>query len=226
MKNLTVKKIIEFRKKSERSKRQFVADLRLEVEKDKTDSGGDYWVSSVSALCNAYKRSDTQIVKDKMEELEEKLGGTEIKITKNMYQRNIEILYNYENFDFKQLQPVKKMTYQRKAKSSALLLIKGLAIQAKPSHVFTFERNGVKEIGAIWFIAKLGGYKKDELSIFADILYRYLKIASSGTYVLNPDYCLAVDVVNAYEVNYAQIQNGEIPEMLVSTLTEIKKFMN
>ena len=225
MKNLTVKNIIEFRNKTDRSKRKFAEGLKLDVEKDNSEGGGDYWVSSVSALCNAYKRIDLQLVKDKMDELEEKLGNTEIKTTKAMYKRNIEILYNYEDFDFRKLQPQRKMAFQRKPKAYSNLTLKGLQIQATPSHVFTFERNGVREIGAIWFIAKLGGYKKDELGMFADILFRYLKTNYSDDYVLNSKYCVAVDVVNAHDVSYAQIQKAEIPEVLVSTIGEIKRLM-
>lgn len=226
MKNLTVKNIIEFRNKTDRSKRRFVEDMRLDIEKDRSDGGGDYWVSSVSALCNAYKQNDLRFVKDKMDELEEKLANTEIKTTKDMYKRNIEILYNYEDFDFKKLQPQRKMAFQRKPKAYSVLTLKGLQIQSNPSHVFTFERNGVKEIGAIWFIAKLGGYKKDELGMFADILFRYLNTNYPDDYVLNSKYCVAVDVVNVHQVSYAQIQKAEIPEILVTTIGEIKRLMS
>lgn len=226
MKKLTAKNLIAFRNKNERSKRKFVDDLRVDVEKENSDGGGDYWVSSVSALCNAFRRTAPRIVKDKMEELEEKLEKTNIKTTKNMYKRNIEVLYNYEGFDFRTLQPKRKMVFQRKPKTFSLLTLKGLQVQSNPSHVFTFERNGVTEIGAIWFIAKLGGYKKDELGIFADIMFRYLKTNYSDEYVLNPKYCVAVDVVKAHDVNYDQIQKSEVPDLLNATLNEIKRLIN
>jgi len=226
MRKLTAKNLIAFRNKNERSKRKFVDDLKVDIEKESSDGGGDYWVSCVSALCNAFRRTDPRIIKNKMEELEEKLEKTNTKTTKNMYKRNIEVLYNYEGFDFRTLQPKRKMVFQRKPKTFSLLTLKGLQVQSNPSHVFTFERNGVTEIGAVWFIAKLGGYKKDELGIFADILFRYLKTNYSDKYVLNSKYCVAVDVVNANEVNYAQIQKLEVPDLLNATLSEIKKFIN
>ena len=105
------------------------------------------------------------------------------------------------------------------------MTIKGLEVQAVPHHVFAFQKDDVEEIGAILFIAKLNGFKKDELGMFSDVLYRYLKTHYSKEYQLNPNYCIAVDVCNNLEVNYSQLEKGEIPMILNSTLDEIKKLM-
>jgi hypothetical protein len=37
--------------------------------------------------------------------------------------------------------------------------------------------------------------------------------------------CIAVDVVENYELNYAQMEKDDIPLILNSTLDEVKSFM-
>lgn len=107
MKKLSVKSIVEFRGKTEKGKKKFATDLKLNKEKNSTEGGGDYWVSSLSAISNSCKSNDLQFINDKMDELKEKFENTEYKKTKTMYQRNIDILYNYEDFDLKKWRPSK-----------------------------------------------------------------------------------------------------------------------
>jgi hypothetical protein len=225
MRILSIKDIIEFRYISDKSKLKFSSNIKLNSEKINGERGGDYWVTSLSAIKNSYKHNDSQYISDKIYELERKLEKTEYDRTKIMYKRNIDILYKFEDYDFKKLKPSKKITYLKKHNSDSQLIIKGLHIQASPDHVFIYKNNDVTEIGAIWFIAKLGGYIKDELGMFADILYRYLGNNISKDYVLNPKYCIAVDVVNKFDVNYSQIIKKEIPATLITTIDEIKRFM-
>lgn len=225
MKKLSIKKIIEFRRKSDRSKKTFAQNLKLERDRKESDGGGDYWVSSLSAISNSYKRNNLQFIRDKVYELEEKFENTDFQRTKTMYSRNIDILYKYEVFDFKILKPNEQITYIKKHKSDFVLTIQGLPIEAVPHHVFSYQDEDIKEIGAIWFIAKLDGYREVELGMFTDILYRYLKINFSKDYTLNPRYCIAVDVVNNFAVNYYQIEKGEVPSILDKTIDEIKKIM-
>lgn len=225
MRKISIKNIIEFRKKSEKSKKKFATDLKLNLEKTNSDSGGDYWISSLSAISNSYRFNDLKIIKDKIEELEEKLDNTKFKKTKTMYQRNIDILYSYEDFNFKKYQPSKTITFLKKQKTHSILTLKGLQIQVIPHHLFTFKKNDVEEIGAIWFIAKLGGYSKEELGMFSDVLYKYLKANFSNEYILNPKYCMAIDVTNCSDVSYSQIQKEEVPAILSSTIESIKKLI-
>ena len=225
MKKLSAKSIIEFRGKSDRGKKNFATALKINKVKVGIEGGGDYWVSCLSAITNSYKSNDLQSIIDKRVELEEKYRETEYKRTKTMYKRNIDILYNYEDLDLKKWKPSKKIKFLKKHKDDSILNIQGLQVQATPHHVFTFQKNDVEEIGAIWFIAKLDGFRKDELGMFADILYRYLKTHFSKGYNINPKYCIAVDLFNNFEANYSQLENGEIPPILNSTLDEIKKLM-
>jgi len=60
-------------------------------------------------------------------------------------------------------------------------------VQLVIHHVFAFGKDNAPEIGAIWFIAKLGGYPKEELGMFADVLYRYLKSNFGKEYDINPN---------------------------------------
>lgn len=225
MKKLSIKNIIEFRSKSDRSKRNFAIDMKLDKEKVNTDGGGDYWVSCLSAISNSYKSNDLQSIIDKREELEAKSEETEYNRTKTMYKRNIDILNNYDDFDFKNWRPSEKLKFLKKHKDDSILTIKGLQVQVTPNHVFTFQKEGIEEIGAIWFIAKLDGFRKDELGMFTDILYKYLNTHFSKDYTLNPKYCIAVDVFNNLDVEYSQIEKGEVPKILNVTLDEIKKLM-
>jgi len=225
MRNLTIKKIIEFRMKSDKSKQKFATDLKLNIEEKNTKGGGDYWIICLSAISNSFKLNDLQNIKDKIYELEGKIENTEFQTSKIMYQKNIAILYDYEDFDFIKLRPSKKISFIKKNNTNSVITIKGLQIKVTPHHVFSFKKNGVEEVGAIWFIAKLGGYRKEELGMFTDILFRYLKNNFSKKFNLNPKYCIAVDVVNNFDVNYSQIQNTEVPAILIKTINEIKRIM-
>jgi len=225
MQKLSIKKIVEFKGKSDKSKKHFVSILKLDKPKDKEEGGGDYWVSCLSAISNSYKLNDIEPIIDKRIELEEKYGETEYNTTKTMYKRNIDILYNYEDFDLNQWKPLEKLKFIKKIKENSVLTIKGLQIQATPNHVFTFQKDSIEQVGSIWFVAKLNGFSKGELGMFADILYRYLKINFAKDYSPNSKYCIAVDVFNNLEVSFSQLENGEVPYLLNSTLDEIKKLV-
>ncbi|HEY5592707.1 MAG TPA: hypothetical protein VIK55_17025 [Paludibacter sp.] len=224
MRKLSIKEIIDFRKKSDTSKKTFALNINIEKEKNDLDGGGDYWVSCLSTISNSFKCNDNSLILDKIHELEDKFEQTEYKRTKDMYKRNIEILYKFETFDFSKWIPTNEFKIIKKYKSNFILDINGLQVQAIPQHVFTF-KNDNEEIGAIWFIAKLEGYSQTELAMFTDILYRYLNTNFSKNYRINPDYCIAVDVVKVEDLSYSKIIKEGIFLMLDSTVKEIKKLM-
>lgn len=225
MKTLSIKNIIEFRAKSDRGKKSFAININLDKEKVNAD-GGDYWVSCSSAISSSYKSNDLQPIIDRRAELVEKSKATEYPRTKTMYKRNIAILDKYENFDFKKWRPSKTMIFLKRRKGDSILTIKGFKVLAVPHHVFTFQKDGVEEIGAIWFIAKLDGFKKEDLAMFSDILYRYLAKRLSKDQILNARYCIAVDVYNNSAINYSQLEKDEVPKILNATLDDIKKWMS
>ena len=98
MKKLSIKKLLEFRGKSEKGKKTFVENIKSSKVEVPAEGGGDYWITSLSAISNSYKKTDLSIVNEKIDELREKLGNTKHNITKNMYQRNIDILKKYKTF--------------------------------------------------------------------------------------------------------------------------------
>ncbi|MEN5058451.1 hypothetical protein [Sphingobacterium kitahiroshimense] len=105
------------------------------------------------------------------------------------------------------------------------MLTKRLPLFAKPHHVFTFEENNVKKIGAVWFVAKLRGFKNEELAMVTDLLYRYLETKYSDKYELAMDYCIAIDVNTSNRIAYSRIDNGEVNSALIATVDEMKKLM-
>lgn len=148
MKKLSIKELIKFRNKSDRSKSTFARNLKFEKQEVNDEGGGDYWISCVSAISNSYKLNDLSFITDKRHELEGKHDETDHKRTKTMYKRNIDILYNFESMDFKKWRP-SKLTFAKKHKEDEILSINGLEVKAMPNHVFSFRRQDKNEIGAI-----------------------------------------------------------------------------
>ena len=62
MQALSIKKIVEFRGKSDRSKKTFALALKRDKLKPETDGGGDYWISCLSAISNSYKANDIESI--------------------------------------------------------------------------------------------------------------------------------------------------------------------
>jgi len=114
------------------------------------------------------------------------------------------------------------LCFLKQPKAYSILTINGFPIEAKPCFIYSFSINGSEEIGGIWFVAQLNGFKKSELGMFADINYRYLVKHFSNNFYVNPKYCIAVDLFNGQDVNYKEIENGEIPTLIESTIEDIK----
>lgn len=224
MEKITIKELIDFRRRSERSKKTFADHLkqRKKITSDSSE-GGDYWVSCLSAINNVFKFNKRELLDEKVEQLQEKIGKTKIDRIKSQFQRNIDILNNFQEFDFQNVKPNADLTFHKKPTLSSIIDVQGYPIHTKPSHVFSFAGANSDEIGAVWFIAKLNGYRKEELGMFADILYRYLDKHFIKDYFISPSYCLAVDVYSGRKTSYEEIQKGEIPVMLDETIEEIKK---
>ncbi|WP_438969510.1 hypothetical protein, partial [Nonlabens sp.] len=73
MKKVTVKNLIEFRGKNKRTKLTFVHNLKKEKKKSEESSGGDYWISCLSAIRNSFKENDETLLDEKIELLREKI---------------------------------------------------------------------------------------------------------------------------------------------------------
>ncbi len=222
MRKISIKDIIKFQKYSDRKKQTFASDLKKVLEPKDNDGGGDYWISSISAISNAFKSNNNKLIVEKIDELEGKLEAPLMNRTKVMYERNISILGNYEEFDFTNWVPIRNLNYLKKYKENFVIDLSGLRVHAVPQHLFTFDLGGKEEIGAIMFIATLDGYEKEELAMFTDVLYRCLDLHYSKHYSVNKEYCIAVDVENEIDVNYKQIELGKIPKRLNAIIRDIK----
>jgi hypothetical protein len=176
MEKVTVKNLIEFRRKNERTKITYVNNLKTGDKKTDEGSGGDYWVSCLSAIRNTFRFNDDNLLDEKIDLLHEKIKVTEIKRIKDQFQRNIDILSNFTDYDFHHLKPNVDLIFLRQEKKKSIIDIKGLPIESNPCHIYTFSMNDEEAIGGIWFVAKLRGYTKSELGMFADLHRTFLSL--------------------------------------------------
>jgi hypothetical protein len=223
MKKITIKQIIDFRGKGEKAKKNFALGLRQTKPEVKPENGGDYWKISVSAIAKAYKQLDSNVIADKIKETEEKLNAAKYPPVKVQYKRNIEIMRNYENFDFKKWAPPGRYVLLKNHK--AVLTIKDLFVETTPHVVFSFGKENEKEVGAIWLVAKKDGFETSEIGMFVDILARYLRIQFGKRFTPNPKYCMAIDLIKNYKISYSQLENREVSYLLNKTIDEIKSLM-
>lgn len=228
MKKITIKELVNFRRKSDRTRKNFAFKLKNREEKVKADDaendgGGDYWITSTSCIYNVFKHENTELYDLKIEELRLKFEKTQDKRTQSMYLRNIEILASFKDFDFDDLKPSTDLKYQKVPKIYKILSIDNFPLFVNPSLLFSYERDGKNEIGAIWLIPQLKGFSKAELGMFCEILYRFLIKNYAETYQISSDYCIAIDTYNAQKVCYIELSNGNIPFLINNTLNEIKQ---
>lgn len=224
MNKIRIKDLIEFRSKNERTRITFVQNLKKEKDKAEKKSGGDYWISCLSAIRNSFKLNNKLLMDEKIEILKEKINVTDKKITKNQFQKNIDVLENFKDFELISLKPNADLTFLKQPKFKSLLDINSFPIEVKPCYIYKFSINNSDEVGGIWFVAKLDGFKKSELAMFADIMYRYLLKNYSNVFYINPDYCIAVDIFKGQEVKYSEIKKGKIPVLIENTIEKIKQF--
>jgi hypothetical protein len=222
MKKISVKNIIVFRQKSDKSKKTFLKSLN-KVKSSDSEGGGNYWVRSISALSKTFKTNDNQYIKDKIDNISDDYQKSTLKRTKDMYQRNLDILFNYEDFDFSSWYPNNTFQILNNVSKKSIIEISKIPVQVLPNQIFTFEEKGVNHIGAIWFIAKLDGYTKPELGIYAEVLFSFLKANFSKKYEIKPERCLIVDVLNLDEVSYKMILDEQIPALLKQTLKSMNE---
>lgn len=222
--SLSVKKLVEFTRLSERSRTTFANNLKIPKKpKSEDDSGGgDYWIRSTSGVSNAYKYNDSVLVQEKIDDVLSVYGSTEIETTKTMYKRNLDILHKYIDFDFSIWRPSADLQFLSRPKIT--LSIKDVPIEVFPSHVFTYTEDKLY-VGGIWLVCWLQGFRPSDLGIFSESLFRYLSLMYSPEFEVNPNYCLAVDVIGKEVVNYQQILDGTIPSLLDSSVDILNKYI-
>lgn len=222
---IPVKKIVEFKRLSRRSQQTFANNLR-KPRKKSDGGGGDYWVRSNSAISTAYKHKDNSIIKERLDALEDDYALPSTKQTKIMRKRNIEILEKYVGFDFDPWWPASDLKFLSQPSDKAVIQMNSLPIHVKPNHIFTYDRNGRKSIGGIWFVTWLDGFKPSDLGIFSEGLHRYLTINYSGDYIISPASCITVDVSTVQAIGYDKILSGEVPSLIDATVSDINECMS
>lgn len=111
MEKISVKELIEFREKSSgKAKSNFGFKLKNRKAKEKNDdskdSGGDYWVISTSSIYNTFKYGKDEYYDEKINDVVSRQNKTENDNQKVMYQRNLDVLYNFKEFDLHHLRPL------------------------------------------------------------------------------------------------------------------------
>lgn len=226
MQKITIKELIDFRRRTDRTRKNFAYKLKTREAKEKTEDdsgGGDYWVTSTSTIYNVLKYEDNDFYESKIEELNIKYDNTEDLRIKSMYQRNSNILNSFRDFDFNDSRPESDLKFEKVPKFYKILTIDSFPLYINPSLLFSYEKNGKDELGALWLIPQLNGFTKSELGMFCEILYRFLIKNYSDKYQISEDFCIAIDTFNAQKITYNQLVSGEVPFLIDRTLVEIKE---
>lgn len=227
MEKITVKELIEFRGKSGTRKKKFADKLKTKQPKVKVptdeNNGGDYWISSTSCIQNVFKSGNKGLYDDKIDDLHLRAQRTPIKHVKEKYQRNIDILIKFKDFELDSFKPYTEVLYQKVEQRNKILTVDSIPLYVAPGVIFSFEQNGKQYLGAIWLVPKLDGFTKDELGMFCEMLYRYMAKNYSDTYQISEEYCVAIDTFNARTVRYTEFLNGVIPYLIESTLKELNR---
>lgn len=229
MEKIKINEIVDFqRKTSEKSKRNFVLKLKTRVPKERKETDDDidprdYWVTSTSTIYNVFKTGDDKYFDPKIEELFKKMTVPDLKNTTFlMYKRNRDILLNFKEFEVREFRP-KTLKRQGVQTSQKILTILNFPLYVKPTIVFSHQRNGKDEIGALWLVSQKDGFKKSELGMFCEALHKFLIKHFSDKFQISDDYCIAIDTVNAQSVVYEDFKKQKLSISLDKTLDEMSK---
>ncbi|WP_154647979.1 hypothetical protein [Pedobacter arcticus] len=191
------------------------------IKKEEDGSGGNYWVHSSSTISQVFKSEELKQIDLKIDVVAEKKRNATLERSKNMFQKNIEILASSKDIEFGELKPYFDVTYLKNAKS--ILVLNGVSIQIIPNHVFVYEKDDIKKVGAIWFVAKKDGYSKQELSLFVFSLYQYLMNLYSSKYEASIEYCIAFDITKGHKLNYKAVLDLGYLTFVTENLKLLKK---
>lgn len=223
MEKIGVSKLVEYRRiKKEGPKLTFIKNLRKPKLKTSSD-GGDYWICCTSACAATFWNKDKAYLDAKIQELKDKIEESAHKQTKNQFQINIDIMFAMQDFDFDSISP--QVELEKKSLKENIIKLHDLPVQVRPQHIFSYEIDEDAHIGGVWFVAKKGGYSDAEIGLFATTLYRYFTKRYSNKFTIDPGYCIAIDVSRAKEIRYSDILRGQTPDLLDSTIRELRKLL-
>ena len=227
MEKIRIKEIVEFRRRSDKSKKSYAYKLKNRKTKEKiegeSEGGGDYWVTSTSSIYNVAKYGLKNIYEDKIDELYSKYAETHDKRIKTMYQRNIDILNSFKEMDLEEIMPDIECKFQAIPKQLKVIEINDFPIFVNPNLLFSFKYNGKNQIGAIWLVPQLNGFNKNDLGIFCECLYKMLVKNYGLEYQISEKHCIVIDTFKAQIINYLDLKSGNIPFLLETTLKNLKE---
>lgn len=223
MNKLKVTDLIELNGKSKEARLAFIKKITFPISSNKPKTGGgNYWVRSKSALKNAFVNDEKQIIKNKIDDINIVNQKGISNKTATMYERNISILQQYIEFDFSEWKPNNKLTFLRRTMSNSTISLGDLPLQVIPDCVFVHKEKSIKKVGAIIFITKLESYNRNELEIYCESLYQYLKYNYSKDYEIDKNYCLIVDLINMTTISHSEIAHEKVSDLIKSLLSEIR----
>jgi hypothetical protein len=225
MKVISVKDMVDFKRRSDRRKKTFVINMKKTLETSSSNDGIDYWTSGVSAIISSFKKDSLQPLFDRKSELIKRYDSAIHKTSKIMYMQNIEIINTYSELNKENWRPTQKIKFESISSSNYIMKIEEINIKMKPSIVYTFNLSGKDQIGGLWFVSQKDGFSKVELGMFCDVLNRYLNVNYSDRYVINNTYCTVVDVMKGNYINYQELEDGKVYEAFIPTIREIKSLM-
>ncbi|CAM4343646.1 hypothetical protein [Flavobacterium terrigena] len=229
MEKIKIHDLVKFRRKNSAvRKKNYALNLKTRKPKEskekKGKGGGDYWSISTKCINKVFKLENNELLDLKINEFQEKLKNKDLKSnTIGMYKKNIDIMSNFKEFDFKDIRPEKIKNFESITKEDKILKIDNFPLYITPTTIFTFKRKDKIEIGAVWLVAQIDGFEKSELGLFCEILYRFLIKNYADEYQIAPEYCIAIDTFNAQKLSYNELLKGEIPFLIDLTLKEIKE---
>lgn len=228
MKDIRVKDLVTFRSLSEKRQSTFITNLQKEkIAKEKEEGrGGHYWVRSISSLNNAFRENDNSFIADKITDILNDYHPKLDKKTKLKYDRNLQILYNYEDFEFRSITPSEDISMLLKERKSGVIDINGFSLKVETHHIYTFTIENKTYIGAVLFAAQKDGYKQYELGIFAEAIFNFLEKNYTEQYIVHPSFIKVVDVMTHEIINYQMILDSIIPSLIIPTIEKIKSLKN
>lgn len=226
MEKIRIKELVDFQRKSDKiRKKAFAQKLKTRTAKEKKEEdlgGGNYWIISSSCILKVFKTNNPEFYDSKIDEVSQKLTDTEIKQTKSMYQRNIDILTAFKDFDFSDLKPASNLNFEKVARASTIMTVKGFPLYINPDVVFSFNINGKNEIGALWLIQQQKGFSKSELGMFCEILYRFLVNKYAANFQVSEKFCVVIDTCGAQRITYSEILGKDTNFLIDKILEEIQ----
>lgn len=224
MLQITSKEIIEFTNKSSiKAKRSYASRLKTRNPKQNPkSSGGDYWTISTSSIYNTFKDGKDEYYDNKIFDVKSKIISSENQKIITMYHRNLNILMKFKDFNINQFRPNKIHCFQSLKKEQKIININEIPIYINPNLVFCFEQDGKIKVGGILFTPNLTGYKKSQLGLFSEILYKFLEQNYSNEYKISEEFCIAIDTYNVQIITYKEVISGNIKPILNEIISEIK----